>query len=70
MAPPPRIVLFFLLRGPSCDCHMPLAIQTCFHVLISLNVSHGLIDGAAAILMMFPAHSNGNGASDKTVVLT
>lgn len=65
------IVIFCSFKGPSCcDCHMPLAIEMCFSCFSSHWMSNISYWGSQIHLMIFPPHSNGNGACDKTVVLT
>lgn len=65
------IVIFCSLKGPSCcDCHMPLAIEMCFSCFSSHWMSNISYWGSQIHLMISPPHSNGNGACDKTVVLT
>lgn len=65
------IVTLCSFKGPSCcDCHMPLAIEMCFSCFSSHWMSNISYWGSQIHLMIFPAHSDGNGACDKTVVLT
>lgn len=65
------IVIFCLFKGPSCcDCHLPLAIEMCFSCFSSHWMSNISYWGSQIHLMIFPPHSNGNGACDKTVILT
>lgn len=65
------IVIFCSFKGPSCcDCHMPLATEMCFSCFSSHWMSNISYWGSQIHLMIFPPYSNGNGACDKTVVLT